>query len=632
MANLVRVGPPWTVRYCNHLKSRLFSINPADDRPFPPARTSITRQVAATGFGLAVAYWLAHSLVCAWAGNDADFFNTLFPADPGVLAARLCGLGLFLAFVICTLVIFKRREAAVAAAEQDRLKALADITHEIRSPLNAVIGMTELLQATELAVQRKEALQVLHAAAQALMTVVDDGLELARIEAGNASLKAAAFDVRALVGEAAGIAGPQARDKNLDLQWKVSPEIPAKLVGDPDRLRQVMLNLLTNAVKFTECGGIVLELGVRAETPEELEIHLSVTYTGSGIALEDKDRIFDAFYQGGSGAVRHHGGTGLGLNIAARLVDLMGGRIWVESRPGEGSTFHVTLRLGKVAASEMVAETVNDHEKIAGAAFAGPLRLLVVEDLPYNQKFMTRLLENWGHRADVAASGEQAVAAAGTTGYDLILMDVRMSGVDGLEAARRIRKEESSKGRPRTPIIAVTAGAAAGERQRCLAAGMDECIFKPVAAEKLARAIGKLTAGRKGAPIPPAAIRLRSDTGPPSGSRIDLEALRQTVGGDSGFARELVETFLEDAPKRVQAIREALNAGQTKELGRAAHDLKGMLRGFELESGAAVSERLEALAVRGPWDDSAAKELAATLAAQLAGIRETAQRDLKRWE
>lgn len=614
------------------MKSHLFSINPADAGPFPPAKMSIAWQVAVIGFGLAVAYWLAHSLVCAWSGNNTNFFNALFPADTGVLTARLLALALFLAFFVCALMIFKRREAAVAATEQDRLKALADITHEIRSPLNAVIGMAELLQADAPAVQRNGDLQVLHAAAQALKAVVDDGLELSRIGAGKASLKAAAFDVRALVGEAVRIVSLQAQAKNLDLQWKVAPKIPSKLVGDPDRLRQVMLNLLANAVKFTETGQIMPEIALRAETSEAVEIHLSVKDTGIGIAPEDQRRIFDAFFQAGTGALPHPGGAGLGLNIAARLVDLMGGRIWVDSRPGEGSAFHVTLRLGKAAENERIVETVTAPEKNPCASFGRPLRLLVVDDLPYNQIFMTRMLEKWGHRAEVAASGEQAVATAGGTVYDLILMDVRMSGVDGLETARRIRRQEISSGRPRTPIIAITASAEADDRERCLAAGMDDYLIKPIDAEQLALAIRNLTAGREVVQMPPAAACAPTDTGPQHGSRIDLEILAQTVGGDAGFARELVETFLGDAPKRVQAIREAMKAGRTKEIGRAAHDLKGMLRGFELENAAAISERLEGMAVKGPWDEPAAKELAARLAAQLAGIHETAQRDLKRWE
>ena len=614
------------------IKSLIFALFPSDTAAPNPQLLSFKKrtsnQTSVVAIGLAGAYWLFQSLLSLLANGSAALSSALFPADTGEIFSRLLAVCLFVALGLYADYAIRRRLQAAEAAGKAQSAFLAEMSHEIRTPLSAITGMVELLRQGKVDEVRQADLEVLQAASRALLALTDDILDFSRIEKGKLELASEAFDIRALIDESMGIVTPEASRKNLDLACRIPPETPHKVLGDPARLRQVLLNLLANAVKFTDSGSIVLELAVSAETAETLGIHLSVKDTGIGIEAQKQEGIFDAFCQAAPHTSRHYGGTGLGLAISARIVGLMGGRIWVESRPGKGSTFHVTARLAKVPAVDLVAETAAAVEGQVAAAFTAPLHVLVVEDVAFNRKITARLLETWGHRVDLAATGEQAVTATDGTPYDLILMDVRMAGVDGLESARRIRKQESAAGRPRTPIIATTAHVSASDRQRCLAAGMDDCLSKPIATERLARIIRQLTAGVTAGAIPPATACFQTDIGPPAGSRMDLEALVETVGGDAGFARELVETFLDDAPKRVQAIRQALNAGKPQELGRAAHDLKGMLRGFSLENAAAASESLECMVIEKTWHKSAALELADRVAAHLADIENTTRKEL----
>jgi signal transduction histidine kinase/CheY-like chemotaxis protein len=378
-----------------------------------------------------------------------------------------------------------------AAEEANRVKSefLANMSHEIRTPINGIIGMTDLALETPLTEEQREFLTIARHSANALMAVINDILDFSRIEAGRLQIERVPYDPAGIAQEACSVVRPLAQAKSLPVSYRVQGDLPLAVTGDPTRVRQVLLNLLSNAVKFTEAGRVDLVLGCDAVGSAQPLLHLAVKDTGIGIAPAMHERIFEAFVQEDASTTRRYGGSGLGLSISKRLVELMGGRIWVESAPGLGSVFHVTLPLLEPKWPQATVEAPTEGPVSAPAPLADLAddapRILVVEDNPANQKLLTWLLERQGYRVSLAVDGAQAVQLYGSQAFQAVLMDVQMPVMSGLEATRLIREMERARGASRTPIIAVTANAVLGDRQDCLQAGMDDWLAKPFSAAQL---------------------------------------------------------------------------------------------------------------------------------------------------
>jgi signal transduction histidine kinase/DNA-binding NarL/FixJ family response regulator len=474
----------------------------------------------------------------------------------------------------------RRQRDQAEEASHSKSAFLANMSHEIRTPLNAVLGMMSLLLDTPLTEAQREYATTARSSGAALLGVINDILDVSKIEAGRLEVEIAPFLLRGCLDEALEILTPKAEAQGLTLTCRMADGVPAAVESDAARLRQILVNLLDNAIKFTPRGEVSVEVETGIEKDGLAELRFAVRDTGIGIPADRMDRLFKPFSQADSSMSRLYGGTGLGLVICQRLAERLGGRMWAESEPGRGSVFFFTIRCRPaLAAPTPFPPEPAEPDVLASPRLAEhlPLRILLAEDNSVNQRVGLLMLERMGYLADVAGNGIEVLEALCRQPYDLILMDIQMPGLDGLETTRRIRSEFPRDWQPR--IVAMTANVLRDQREACLIAGMDDFLQKPVVFADLRTAVARCGGPQ---PTPQAEADLAAAEPapePPDASLIDpsyLDSLRQ-LGELSGkpILQEIVAHYLAETPRRLERMRQALLRSDAEELNFVAHSLKG---------------------------------------------------------
>jgi signal transduction histidine kinase/DNA-binding NarL/FixJ family response regulator len=493
----------------------------------------------------------------------------------------------------------EERSRLLLEAASARSVFLANVGHEIRTPLNGILGMARLLRGTRLGPEQQEYASIIHAQGRALLATINDILDFSKIEAGRLDLEAIDFDLRALLDDLARGYREQAREKGIGLELTLDKGLPDAVRGDPVRLRQAIENLVSNAVKFTSRGEVRLRASPLACGPEGHHLRFEVSDTGIGIPADAALRLFQPFSQADASTTRRYGGTGLGLAITKSLAEKMDGRVEFDSEPDKGSRFSLTLRLeparGPAAAPPFEPAREPVESPLAAPAPAAPAtprgRILVAEDHDVAQRVMRQTLEALGYAVDLAVSGHEAVEAARRARYDLVLMDCQMPGMDGFEAAARLRGLAGSE---RVPIVAITASGTAADREAARLAGMDDFLVKPVLAGDLEQLLSRWIGGEgaAGRPVRPAArpAAAPAEADGPLDPRV-LAELRAI--GTGSFLAESIELFFKSAERSLEGLRAALQAGDLASAARRAHSLRGSSAIIGARSVMALAGRVE---------------------------------------
>jgi signal transduction histidine kinase/CheY-like chemotaxis protein len=462
-------------------------------------------------------------------------------------------------------------EASRKAVEASRAKSefLANMSHELRTPMNGIIGMSDLALSSDLTGEQRDYLTTLRGSANTLLAILNDILDFSKIESRKLELESMPFSLRDEIGDMLRPHAVSADQKGLELICDIAADVPTAIVGDPVRLKQIVGNLVGNAIKFTDRGHVVVKIREELRRDDLTMLHVVVRDTGIGIPSDKHQAIFEPFRQADGSTTRRFGGTGLGLTISATLVRLMGGRIWVESEPGAGSAFHFTAGFTRVLSGdprdgrkkvEVLSRATPPRPQSAVATKpARRARILLAEDNVVNQRVAAGLLTKRGHDVTIAQDGREALARFDRESFDIVLMDVQMPDIGGIEATQAIRMRERGTGR-HIRIVAMTAHAMNGDRERCLTAGMDGYLSKPVDQHMLF-AVVEQEAGD----VPPLA---------PAASLARQEVLER-LGGDERLLSEVIDLFLEDCPRRLAAIKAAVDARDAELIRTTAHALKG---------------------------------------------------------
>ena len=447
-----------------------------------------------------------------------------------------------------------KSERQLKEASKIKEQFVANISHEIRTPMNAVLGFAGLLQKTTLDKNQHEYVKSIRSSAENLLTIINDILDLSRIESGMMRIENLPFNLRELLDSLATMLNVKAKNRGLYLRTEVDDSVPENLRGDAVRLTQILMNLISNALKFTHEGGVVVRLEKADTKDKTVFIRFIISDTGIGISEEKQRSVFDRFQQAQTETTRRYGGTGLGLSIVKQLVEIQNGTITLQSQPGKGSIFTVLLPYEVAAEAEM--ESISPMPVLVGEPLLQKIKLLVAEDNLMNQKLIQHLMQQWQIDFDIVSNGAAAVETLKRKAheYNLVLMDIQMPEMDGYAATEKIRYDLNLS----IPIIAMTAHALAGEKEKCLGAGMDDYISKPLNEEHLYRLIRTYSA------------KITS----PTASVINMEYLRSISKGDKAFERNMIRAFSSQMPLELKQLKTAIEDKNYKRIGTIAHSMK----------------------------------------------------------